>query len=258
MNRTRWARFHAGRLLADGHTVYTQRAFVDAVVLRVQARHIERATGDAVTAANALFRLEIDNAVGVLNDRAFSRAGFQAARIRAVHTAIFADQPFQLVVLLHFLEAHHRPRFRGQIGRVVVNPDVAADFIAQIVPLRTGHLAGFAANAGGHVDKFRDLLLVIPRLRRGREAVGSGTADNILRLIAIIRSPLHLFHIDQERLKFRRLRVGITDKWRQGVSDKAFLRHAFITPVNRNTDGVHFLAVHIRAGEYAWSPPLWL
>ncbi|SSM26301.1 Uncharacterised protein [Klebsiella pneumoniae] len=63
--------FHAGRLLADGHAVYAQGTFVDAVVFRVQTRYIERTAGDTVAAADALLGLEVDNAVGVLNDRAF-------------------------------------------------------------------------------------------------------------------------------------------------------------------------------------------
>ncbi len=65
------AGFHAGRFLADGDAVYAQGTFVDAVVFRVQTRHIERTAGDTVTAADALLGLEIDDAVGVLNDRAF-------------------------------------------------------------------------------------------------------------------------------------------------------------------------------------------
>ncbi len=65
------AGFHAGRLLADSHAVYAQRTFVDAIVFRVQARYIERATCDAVATADTLLRLEVDDAVSVLNDRAF-------------------------------------------------------------------------------------------------------------------------------------------------------------------------------------------
>jgi hypothetical protein len=65
------AGLHAGRLLADGDAVYAQRTFVDAVVFRVQARHVERTAGDAVAAADALLGLEVDDAVGILNDSPF-------------------------------------------------------------------------------------------------------------------------------------------------------------------------------------------
>jgi len=65
------AGFHARRLLANVIAVDAQRAFVDAVVFRIQARHVERTARNAVAAANSLLRLEVDNAVGVLNDRAF-------------------------------------------------------------------------------------------------------------------------------------------------------------------------------------------
>ena len=57
--------------LADGDAVNAQRTFVDAVVFRVQARYVERAARDAVAAADALFGLEVDDAVGILNDSPF-------------------------------------------------------------------------------------------------------------------------------------------------------------------------------------------
>ena len=37
---------------------------------------------------------------------------------------------------------------------------------------------------------------------------------DVLRLISHRSSPLHLFHVHEEGLKFRRLRVRITDEWR--------------------------------------------
>ncbi|MNR37624.1 hypothetical protein D3C85_1556610 [compost metagenome] len=63
--------FHAGRFLADVHAIDAQRTFVDAVVFRVQSRHVERTAGNAVAAADALLRLEVDDAIGILNDSPF-------------------------------------------------------------------------------------------------------------------------------------------------------------------------------------------
>jgi hypothetical protein len=72
--------------------------------------NVERTAGHAVAAADAVFLMEIDDAVAVLNDRTRRRAGFQAAWIGTVHAAVLPDQPFQLVVFFHFGKAHHRPR----------------------------------------------------------------------------------------------------------------------------------------------------
>ena len=66
-----WAGLHAGWLLTDIYAVNAQRTFVDAVVFRVHARHVERTARDAVAAANTLLRLEVDDAVGILNDSPF-------------------------------------------------------------------------------------------------------------------------------------------------------------------------------------------
>ena len=66
-----WAGFHAGRFLSHRHTVDAQRTFVDAVVFRVQARHVERAAGDAVAAADALLGLEVYDTVGPWQSRAW-------------------------------------------------------------------------------------------------------------------------------------------------------------------------------------------
>src|SRR5262249_9716519 len=86
-DRTGRAGLHASRLLAHRDAVRTQRALVGLVILLGNARDVERAAGDAVAAADAVLFLEIDDAVGVLDDRARRRAGLQATRIAAVHAA---------------------------------------------------------------------------------------------------------------------------------------------------------------------------
>ncbi len=66
-----------------------------------------------------------------------------------------------------------------------------------------------------------------------------------------IESLLTLSDVDQERLVFRRLRVGIANVRRQGVGDVAFTGHAFKTPVQRDPDGLHLLAVDVQRAQSA-------
>ena len=49
-----------------------------------------------------------------------------------------------------------RPRARRQIARIVVDADVGADLVAQVVPFHAGDLAGLAADALGDVDELGD------------------------------------------------------------------------------------------------------
>ena len=86
----------AGRLLADRDAVGAERALVGLVVVLAIARDVERAALHAVAAADAVLLDEIDDAVGVLHDRARRRAGLEAARIGAMHAAVLADQPFEI------------------------------------------------------------------------------------------------------------------------------------------------------------------
>ncbi len=60
---------HAGWLLTNADAIHAQRAFVDPVVLFIETRHVERTARDAVSATDAVILLEIDDAIGVLNNR---------------------------------------------------------------------------------------------------------------------------------------------------------------------------------------------
>src|SRR5688500_18287810 len=86
----------AGRRPADCAAVGTQGTFVGFVVLVGQARHIEWTAGDAVATADAVLLVEIHDAVVVLDDGSWRRAGLETARVLAVHTAVFANQPFEV------------------------------------------------------------------------------------------------------------------------------------------------------------------
>ncbi|CNV32414.1 Uncharacterised protein [Salmonella enterica subsp. enterica serovar Bovismorbificans] len=173
--------FDAGRFLAHADAIDAERTFINAVVLFVEARNIKRTPGDTVTTADTVFRLKINNPVRVLDDSPGRRTGFKTAWIFTVHTTIFTNQPLQLAVLLGFGKAHHRPGLGAEIGRVIVHPDTMTNVIANIVPFRTGYLAGFTADTGGDVDQFRDFSFVITRLRRRRDGVCCGPFNNVLR-----------------------------------------------------------------------------
>src|SRR5678815_3341466 len=116
-----WTRLDAGGLTTHCNAIRAQRALVSLVIPLRDSRDVERATGDAVAATDAVLFVKIDDAVGILHDRAGRRARLQAARIRAVHAAILADQPLQISVALRILvlcEAHQRPGMLGEIGWV--------------------------------------------------------------------------------------------------------------------------------------------
>jgi len=59
----------------------------------------KRAAGEAVAAADAVILLEVDDAVGVLDDGAVRRAGDEAARLLAVHALVLAHQQHQAAAL---------------------------------------------------------------------------------------------------------------------------------------------------------------
>src|ERR1700734_1749810 len=82
---------HAGRLFANRDAIGAERAFVGFVVDLADTGNVERAALDAIPAADAVLADEVDDAVGVLHDRAGRRAGLEAARILAVHAAILAE-----------------------------------------------------------------------------------------------------------------------------------------------------------------------
>src|SRR5690606_24860309 len=121
-----------------------------------------------------------DDAVVVLDDGPRRRTGLQAARVFAVHAAVLADQPFEVAGgVLVFGEPHDRPGLIGHVGGVVVHPDVAADFVAQVVPFHAGHLTGLAAYAFGGVDQFGDAAADDLATRPGGRRGGGGASFDI-------------------------------------------------------------------------------
>ena len=96
-----------------------------------------------------------------------ARARLEASRILTVHAAVLADQPLEVasVAIVPLGEPHQRPAVGAQVGRVVVDTDVVADLLAEIVPLHASDLARLATDALGDIDHLGDLG---HRLRRGQ------------------------------------------------------------------------------------------
>src|SRR5437764_186654 len=78
------ARLHARRLDAHADAVDAQRALGHLAGLGAEPGHVERTPGRAQPAADARVRVDVDDAVLVLDDGARRRAGLQAPRIGAV------------------------------------------------------------------------------------------------------------------------------------------------------------------------------
>src|SRR5713226_8663111 len=72
-------RLDARRLQTLPHTIRAQRAFVDLLRGAIELRNVERTTGHAVLTPDAVLLLEIDDTVGVLDDRAVGATRAQTA-----------------------------------------------------------------------------------------------------------------------------------------------------------------------------------
>src|SRR5216683_5749060 len=91
------------------------------MVHRTDSGNVERAAFHAIAAADAVLADEIHDTVGVLHDRPRRRAGFQAARVLAMHAAVLADQPLEIALLvLPFGEPHQSPSAWIEVRRIVV------------------------------------------------------------------------------------------------------------------------------------------
>src|SRR6266851_6721729 len=79
---SRGARLDARRFESFADAIRTQRAFENAIVLRVHLRNVERASGDAVAAPDAIGLLKIHDAVRILHDGPVRGTRSQAPRLR--------------------------------------------------------------------------------------------------------------------------------------------------------------------------------
>src|SRR5690606_2852989 len=104
------AHFHASRLKAHRYAIRAQSTFVGFVILFRDAWYVKRTTSNAVAAANAFILIEVDDAIGVLDDCTWTWARFEAAWVFTVHAAILTDQPFEVFIGGFVLgKAHHCP-----------------------------------------------------------------------------------------------------------------------------------------------------
>ena len=100
-----------------------------------------------------MFLLKIDDTVGELHDGGIRRARFQTARLLAMHAAVFAHQPHQIVVGVNVLgEFDEVPIIPARLrhGLVGVVEDRRREGIT--VPFQTGDFASFATDACRHVN----------------------------------------------------------------------------------------------------------
>src|SRR4029077_13787618 len=156
----RGAGLDASRFKPRAYAIRAERAFVDFLGFGVEFGDIEWAAGHAILAADAVFLIEVDNAIGVLHDGAVRRTGHQAARLFAVHALVFAHEPLHAIVGLNFIELDQVPevprRFRhGLVG-------VVKSGFAEVgsVPLQAGNLAGLAADAGSGIHQLAHVVVV--------------------------------------------------------------------------------------------------
>ena len=159
----------AGRACLDArglepltHPVRTQRALVDLLGPRIEFRDVKRTPGHTVLTSDAVLLIEIDDAVGVLDDRAVRGARAQATRILAVHALVLAHRPHQRPVVFRVLvELDQVPvvprRRRHRLVRVVERRLGER----HVVPFDARDLARLAADARGGVDVLAHLLFTV-------------------------------------------------------------------------------------------------
>src|SRR5713101_4471879 len=172
------ARLDARRLQALSDAVGTQRALEYLFRCGIEFRDVERAAGDAVAAADALFLLEVHDAVGVLHDGPVGGTRDQATRLGAVHALVLAHEPHEIAVFggVH-VELDQVPEIPRRIrhGLVGVVEDGLA--VRQAVPFQAGHFAGLAADACCDVNQLADVQVAL-RAGAGSRARVAGDSLN--------------------------------------------------------------------------------
>ena len=167
----------AGWFQPHRHAVIAQRALENFARGRIEFRNVERATGHAIAATDAIGFLEIDDAVGVLDDGGVGGAGREAARVGAVHALVFAhEQHHAAVGALVLVELDQVPVIPCRLGHRLVGV-IEGGFAERVtVPFEAGDFAGFAADAGGRVDQLADLEFAVQTFARDDAGV-TGNSD---------------------------------------------------------------------------------
>src|SRR6202795_972448 len=156
------ARLNAGGLKPSADAVGAQRALVDFFRRRIEFRNVIRTSRDAKLAANAVFLLEIHDAIGVLHDCAICGTGAQAAGIGAGHTLALAHEPLDGAVLAPvFVELDQIPEIPARLRHRLISVVERGRTERHVVPLDTRHFAGLATNANRRIDQLADFRIAL-------------------------------------------------------------------------------------------------
>src|ERR1041384_417949 len=150
--------FYTGGLEPGPNSIGAQRTLEDFLGRRVEFRNVERAARNTVLTADTVLLIEVDDAVGVLNNRAVSGTRAQAARIGAVHALVLAHEPHQgsvfTFVLVELDQVPVVPFGRGH-RMVSIIEGRLAERIG--IPFDAGDLASLAADARRRIHELADL-----------------------------------------------------------------------------------------------------
>jgi hypothetical protein len=119
--------------------------------------NIEWTTGNAITAANAVILLKVDDAVFIFDDGSICRTCTEATGIFAVHALILPHKPHQIAIALILNELDQIVIIPLGGGHRLVRIVEGGFSKRMIIPFDAGDFASFATDAGRDVDIFTDL-----------------------------------------------------------------------------------------------------
>src|SRR5580698_7579911 len=177
MKTARRARLDACCFQPDRHAVIAYLALENLARGWTEFRNVERATGHAISAPDAMRFLEIDDAVRVLNDGGVRRTGRKATRIFAMHALVLAHQQHHAaIVALMLVELDQVPVIPCGLRHRLVGV-IKGSFGKRVtVPFEAGHLTSFAADASTRVDECADPESAVQIRARNRPGV-AGDSD---------------------------------------------------------------------------------
>ena len=228
----RGAGLHARRLQPRLHPIDAHVALVHFAGGRIESGDVERATRNAQLAADALFLIEVDDPVLVLDDRPRRRACVQTAGLLAVKTGVLLDQPLEIIPHLDLVEAHEEPGVGRQVPVALHAAEVLRGLHTELVPFLARHLAPLAADTTRDVHELR--VLGTPpdsRCRIGRCGDALDGKDRSGK-----SGSSHLLQIHEEGLELGTVGVRITDKGREVVGHGS-RGDPLESPVDRDADG---------------------
>ena len=101
--------------------------------------------------------IEVDNAVGVLNNGAGRRTRPEAARVHAMHALILRHEPQRRAYLRFcFVEFDQIPEVVSEVRHCLISAFEIAEGDLLVIPLLAGDFTRFTADARGRIDHLRD------------------------------------------------------------------------------------------------------